>query len=535
MLTDKDKELIHNNFFHEQNRVNTFRRFTLTDYDIYKLPIHHVLLAKAGFFYINNHIKCFTCDLTIDLKTIRTSDDIIQIHKERSPECLFAQSLYSFENIEKYCKPRIHKAFTKGTNGAHYRLYWEKFRLETFTNWPIDWISPIDLAADGFFYLKVKDYVKCIFCDIILIMFEKGDIVRNEHKRLSPRCSFILGEFTLNVPNVKMNIFDKLSDRDTYKPSPEREKLFVKGVLKYTTSKTSNMTKEERLESFKDWPECVGQEPQALAEAGFFYCGISDHVQCFHCRGIIRNWEKNDIPLHEHAKWFPNCDYLLLLKGKKIIDNIQDQLSSEVALHNSYDHLDIMMELDIVKCVLALGYSTINAKSTLKKHIDETGWPYLRIDPYICDMKQNDPEPPSIIRHLISETKDAYILSLRSRIESLSSRSESPSTSVNNTSKRLENMKTITSQETLLNVENMEIENMETFTSQETLSNTKNLESSLEQMREDRICKVCMDNDERVVYLPCTHMAACTLCTLPLRTCPICRMEIEYIIKPTVI
>ena len=33
--------------------------------------------------------------------------------------------------------------------------------------------------------------------------------------------------------------------------------------------------------------------------------GERDRVKCWYCNGGMQNWERNDIPWEEHAKWFP--------------------------------------------------------------------------------------------------------------------------------------------------------------------------------------------------------------------------------------
>lgn len=35
------------------------------------------------------------------------------------------------------------------------------------------------------------------------------------------------------------------------------------------------------------------------------YAGKRDTVQCFSCGGCLGNWEDDDDPWKEHAKWFP--------------------------------------------------------------------------------------------------------------------------------------------------------------------------------------------------------------------------------------
>ena len=54
----------------------------------------------------------------------------------------------------------------------------------------------------------------------------------------------------------------------------------------------------------------------------------------------------------------------------------------------------------------------------------------------------------------------------------------------------------------------------------------------LERIKESRRCKICMDAEMEVVFLPCAHMATCSNCTVTIAVCPICRNEIKYTIKP---
>ena len=47
------------------------------------------------------------------------------------------------------------------------------------------------------------------------------------------------------------------------------------------------------------------------------------------------------------------------------------------------------------------------------------------------------------------------------------------------------------------------------------------------QLKEQRICKVCMDCEVSIVFLPCGHLVCCSSCAPALRTCPICRTLIR--------
>lgn len=77
-----------------------------------------------------------------------------------------------------------------------------------------------------------------------------------------------------------------------------------------------------RLASFTDWPISIVQKPHQLSDAGFYYIGKGDQVQCFSCGGGLKDWSPNDLPWEQHAMWYSKCKYLKLVKGQEFIDNI---------------------------------------------------------------------------------------------------------------------------------------------------------------------------------------------------------------------
>ena len=54
----------------------------------------------------------------------------------------------------------------------------------------------------------------------------------------------------------------------------------------------------------------------------FLLVETGDHVKCFCCDGALRNWEPNDDPWVEHARWFSRCNFLVSVKGNEYIKTI---------------------------------------------------------------------------------------------------------------------------------------------------------------------------------------------------------------------
>ena len=85
--------------------------------------------------------------------------------------------------------------------------------------------------------------------------------------------------------------------------------------------------KEARLQTFLDnssiWPaHRIRATPQQIVDAGMYYLGERDRVKCWYCNGGLQNWERDDNPWEEHAKWFPLCEYVLQQKGPIYVHEI---------------------------------------------------------------------------------------------------------------------------------------------------------------------------------------------------------------------
>lgn len=70
-------------------------------------------------------------------------------------------------------------------------------------------------------------------------------------------------------------------------------------------------SEEARLQTFSSWPFTAPVSPRDLAQAGLYYLGEHDRVQCFCCGGILVGWEVGDSAWEEHSKHFPCCFFIL--------------------------------------------------------------------------------------------------------------------------------------------------------------------------------------------------------------------------------
>ena len=86
-------------------------------------------------------------------------------------------------------------------------------------------------------------------------------------------------------------------------------------------------SKEARLQTFLDnstrWPaHRIRATPQQIVAAGMYYLGLRDRVKCWYCNGGLQNWDQEDDPWAEHAKWFPLCEFVLQQKGPEFVHRI---------------------------------------------------------------------------------------------------------------------------------------------------------------------------------------------------------------------
>lgn len=61
--------------------------------------------------------------------------------------------------------------------------------------------------------------------------------------------------------------------------------------------------------------------------------------------------------------------------------------------------------------------------------------------------------------------------------------------------------------------------------------NPMDLEQENQRLKEAQTCKICMDNQIGVVFLPCGHFICCVKCAPSLRDCPYCRQSIHGTVK----
>lgn len=272
----------------ELYRMSTFSTFPMNT------PVSERSLARAGFYYtgVQDKVKCFSCGLT--LENWQPGDNAMEKHKQLYPSCSFVQSVLSVNNlglssrsafspsVASSLSPSLHSiALSPSLEQVGYfsgsfssfpqdpvttravedlsflspklhnpSMRTEDARLRTFHSWPLTFLSPIDLAKAGLYYLGTADKVACFTCGGQLCNWEPKDNAVSEHRRHYPNCPFV-------------------------------ENL-IRDQQSFNVSNVSMQTHEARVKTFINWPTRISVQPEQLADAGFYYVGKKPRLLQFY-------------------------------------------------------------------------------------------------------------------------------------------------------------------------------------------------------------------------------------------------------------
>ena len=57
------------------------------------------------------------------------------------------------------------------------------------------------------------------------------------------------------------------------------------------------------------------------------------------------------------------------------------------------------------------------------------------------------------------------------------------------------------------------------------------LKKKLENINESKLCKICLEEDSCMVFIPCGHLMTCVGCSLNCKNCAICRKPIQSVTR----
>ncbi|XP_020298959.1 baculoviral IAP repeat-containing protein 3-like, partial [Pseudomyrmex gracilis] len=201
----------------------------------------------------------------------------------------------------------------------------ESVRLASFKDWSCPWIKPEQLAEVGFYYTSEEDKVKCFDCKLEICKWETNDNPMADHRRWSRQCRFVENLSCDNVADVESNTIPEIVDKKStcfMSVSSLDDVTEDIGMLNKALSKPKYPrfdTYKARINTLEVWPKLL---KQYLANVGFYYTGKDDQTLCYYCGGGLRDWNPEDVPWEQHAKWFEYCPFLIVCKGRDYINTV---------------------------------------------------------------------------------------------------------------------------------------------------------------------------------------------------------------------
>jgi len=495
-------------------------------------------IAKAGFYSTKQgfEVECFACHLKIS--DWNYGDQVMARHRALSPQCPFVLSPATSGNIPSIVSP----SSVPSSSFLDYKN--EAVRLASFENWPVsNIVTPESLARAGFYSLRDGDNTKCAFCKGVVRAWESGDIPDVEHKRHFPACSFVITAINPRLESTQ-DTTTVIDDRDNTQAPFQNVNIISNdvdgnldelGVQKHNGPKRGDFgTVESRLRSFVSWSPNLIQTPDLLAQAGFYYEGIGDQVRCFHCDGGLRHWDPDDDPWTEHARWFPRCSFVKLVKGQEFVtacalDNTDQSSvqtngkiqSSRKKRQVSDRELQEQMVSAAALAALGIGIDVQRVKRAIKEKLEQTGRGYSQPDALVeaalnVQLDEDDG----------FETNTSQNNQIREAVSSV----------LSDITKRTEIYNVNTTLSSPISPQQLERRDEpskppDMAPSNHVLKKSISLEEENRILREARQCKICMDGEVGIVFLPCGHLATCVNCAPNLEDCPVCRSAIKATVR----
>ncbi|XP_061188567.1 E3 ubiquitin-protein ligase XIAP-like [Saccostrea echinata] len=202
-----------------------------------------------------------------------------------------------------------------GSSTSTSLMRFEFMRVASFHNFPDGLlVSALRLARAGTYYTGYGRECRCYFCGFSQSDWSCG-INRSHFDH-----SFDGSTTSTNVPIPRVYVEEITGEPQSvtpevseYRPLPIQrndESAISNAGLSRSILQNNNSRYTDRLNTFTNWPSQISQRPYELAAAGFFYSGRGDRVQCSFCGGQLHQWERSDVPFHEHLRWFPDCPFV---------------------------------------------------------------------------------------------------------------------------------------------------------------------------------------------------------------------------------
>lgn len=380
---------------------------------------------------------------------------------------------FSFRDIMEHKTTEIFYPFLGASNG----LKIEEHRLRTFYRYDVNNkklprlklpanITPELLARNGFFYNGGgEDHVVCVYCDVIIGLWEPDDDVSQQHRQHSPTCEFV------NIPNIVANVPSSLYK----KLLPFWRHAVMSAVANEDTFPTCT-TREMRESSVEDHKEWSQKLKQKIVDAGFMGVkyvnskgrqnGLTyfDSIMCHMCKLGIRGIDEHIEPMEQHVRFSPFCEIV-----KTLSESERKAIPGVFCLDEKF--MDNVLGID-------------NLANYARESVNVRNVSRFR----------------NSLQHRLIKGDCPFYFDERVAISDASSR---------------DFMREFKTQEVGI-IHDAIVLKLKVMTPPKLTDKDSSL-----------VCRICLNEPFCVVFLPCKHLCCCNHCSLMMKNCPFCQSHIE--------
>ncbi|XP_028316309.1 E3 ubiquitin-protein ligase XIAP [Gouania willdenowi] len=427
-------------------------------------------------------------------------------------------------------------------------------------------VPPAKLARAGFYYTGDADRVRCFSCRTIVENWCAGDSPVERHKEVSPSCTFLR---CVHRTSCNPDSYNPITNGSTYDEEAEDMVYRLRTgevVDESTYPMAPHMGSEEvRLKTFSSWPSNAPIRARDLAQAGFYYLGMDDQVQCFCCSGRLGGWEPTDDAWGEHAKHFPNCFFILghdvgniPFQGGPVeeggpstqranadgrMGSFEERLGSYAGVQHPIDHERLARAgfystgtEDHVLCFRCGGglRNWQPEEDPWEEHAKHyPGCSFLLAEKgqeFVSSIQLQAPRhnhaSPSHQNGLSGQTNDVLQSPMAQKAIEMgldpSMVEKIMLEKINKTGSNYSSLKLL--------IEDCFNRNPDSDAAT-TQRKDEDPRDKLQKLQQEKQCKICMDRDFCIVFIPCGHLICCKECSESLVKCPICCGIISQKIK----
>ncbi|XP_065350683.1 baculoviral IAP repeat-containing protein 2-like [Cloeon dipterum] len=374
------------------------------------------------------------------------------------------------------------------------------------TTFPRQWdfrYSKAELAENGFISVDGSSWVVCFSCGLeINVQVDNRDTLLVQHSTKSASCSMVTGNHSINIP---------LPHKTIYKCEKDRLYSF--------------------LISHFPWPVDV----YSLAKDGFYYDQGKRSSCCFECKLQIGSWTQGDTSASEHSKYSPNCRFYLNGEG---VENVplgqEDTPLGRQVVQSSFSEgtAPFISAVHVVERPKIPKYKESKDRldtfstwpASMKQRpgeLADAGFFYTSrgdlVQCYQCGggFKFWGREDVPWEQHAIAFPECPLVRALAKTHKTFLDLKRTKSSTI--VAMRNPNHPD-QEQETKIEIDGEGASSMATA-------------GAGGEVKEVRLCKVCLTNELGIVFLPCAHMVTCPECAPQLTSCPICRSKFSAYVR----